>query len=76
MFTLLMLLAVLFVLTYDPRSRTLENVIEPCCNNNEYRANNMTQCESGYYQGVQFGNTDYGCPTKSPKEHMGAIIGN
>ena len=76
MLSILVLIAVLFVLTYDPRSRTLEKVIEPCCNNNEYRANNMNQCESGYYQGVQFGDTNYGCPPKTPKEYMGAVIGN
>ena len=74
-------MAVLFVLTYDPKSRTLENVIEsnadskPCCERNNYMANNQTQCESVHYQGVQFGNENYGCPTRHPRQAMGAIIG-
>ena len=83
--TLLVILAVLFVLTYDPNSRTLENVIEsssdrtadskPCCEINNYMANNQTQCESVHYQGVQFGNEKYGCPSRHPRKAMGAIIG-
>ena len=83
--TLLVIMAVLFVLTYDPKSRTLENVIEgstsngdnskPCCERNNYMANNQTQCESVHYQGVQFGNEKYGCPTRHPRQAMGAIIG-
>jgi hypothetical protein len=83
--TPLVILVVLFVLTYDPKSRTLENVIEgsnansvdskPCCERNNYMANNQTQCESVHYQGVQFGNENYGCPTRHPRHAMGAIIG-
>ena len=85
--TLLVILAVLFVLTYDPKSRTLENMIEgsdskansvdskPCCERTNYMANNHTQCESVHYQGVQFGNENYGCPTRHPSQAMGAIIG-
>ena len=81
--TLLVILAVLFVLTYDPKSRTLENMIEggpesqskPCCENTGYMANNQTQCESVHYQGIQFGNENYGCPTRHPQQAMGAIIG-
>ena len=73
--TFLVIMAVVFVLTYDPKSRTLESVIEgsePCC---ERLANNQTQCESVHYQGVQFGNENYGCPSRHPRQAMGAIIG-
>lgn len=79
--TFLVIIAVVFVLTYDPKSRTLESVIEgsangidskPCC---ERLANNQTQCESVHYQGVQFGNENYGCPSRHPRQAMGAIIG-
>jgi hypothetical protein len=79
--TALVILAILFVLTYDPKSRTLENVIESpsqkkeCCNDTVYMANNSTQCENVHYQGVQFGNEQYGCPTRRPGQSMGAIIG-
>lgn len=76
--TALVIIAILFVLTYDPKSRTLENVLEgpkPCCEDTTYMANNPTQCENVHYQGVQFGNEKYGCPTRRPMESMGAIIG-
>jgi hypothetical protein len=81
--TALVILAILFVLTYDPRSRVLENVLEgpvgvdskPCCEKNDYMANHQTQCESVHYQGVQFGNEQYGCPSRHPRQTMGAIIG-
>ena len=81
--TALIILAILFVLTYDPKSRTLENVLEgsngtdskPCCERNAYMANHQTQCESVHYQGVQFGNEKYGCPSRHPRQTMGAIIG-
>tara|TARA_R110002072_G_scaffold41761_10_gene116812 strand:- start:1094 stop:1345 length:252 start_codon:yes stop_codon:yes gene_type:complete len=78
--TALVILAILFVLTYDPKSRTLENVLEPtsqekkCCTDNTYMANHNTQCENVHYQGVQFGIEEYGCPTRHPKQSMGAII--
>jgi hypothetical protein len=79
--TALVIMAILFVLTYDPKSRTLESIIDsdtqskPCCEKNDYMANNPTQCESVHYQGVQFGNEKYGCPSRHPRQSMGAIIG-
>lgn len=71
---LLALVAFVFVLTYDPKSRKLERIIEGCCNNTEHRARNPNQCESSYYQGVQFGETNYGCPPKHPPTHLGALV--
>ena len=77
--TALVIMAILFVLTYDPKSRVLENVLEgpnkPCCEKGDYMANHQTQCENVHYQGVQFGNEKYGCPTRHPRQTMGAIIG-
>tara|TARA_R110001606_G_scaffold388455_1_gene553786 strand:+ start:621 stop:878 length:258 start_codon:yes stop_codon:yes gene_type:complete len=81
--TALVILAILFVLTYDPKSRVLENVLggpsgvdsKSCCEKNDYMANHQTQCENVHYQGVQFGNEQYGCPTRHPHQSMGAIIG-
>lgn len=76
------ILAILFVLTYDPKSGTLDRFInEPstkngpqCCSKTEYRANHPVQCEPPYFQGVQFGNTELGCPTRMPNVNMGAIV--
>ena len=72
------ILVLLFVLTYNPapvKSETYQKSVRGCCSNNEYRARDPTQCEHAYYQGLQFGNPDYGCPSKVPKVSMGAIIG-
>ena len=71
---LITLMAFIFVLTYDPKSRKLENVIEGCCSNTEHRARNPAQCEASYYQGVQFGDPNYGCPPTHPPTHLGALV--
>jgi hypothetical protein len=68
---------VLFVLTYDPNTKTLEKyiMVDPiqrvkenkgklCCGSNDYRADHPQQCENAYYRGVQFANLDIGCPPK------------
>lgn len=74
------ILAIIFVLTYDPKSRTLDKFINSpekkpsCCSTTEYRADNPVQCEPLYYQGLQFANTDLGCPTRRPSVNMGAIV--
>jgi hypothetical protein len=74
LFQLIALLAFVFVLTYDPKSRKLEKVIDDCCGNADYMARNPQQCENSHYQGVQFGETDYGCPPKFPPTHLGALV--
>ena len=84
MIRFLVILAILFVLTYDPNSRTLDTFINgptknrteqsQCCSGTEYRANNPVQCEPPYCQGVQFGNTELGCPMRVPTVNMGAIV--
>jgi hypothetical protein len=45
-----------------------------CCNSEDYRAENYVQCRANYYQGLQFGNPDYGCPIRQPSTCNGAII--
>lgn len=80
---ILAIIAVVFVMMYDPNSRRLEQFVtgvtpqkgEPCCNNTEYMANNRVQCEAPHYQGVQFADQNYGCPTRHPQVRDGAIIG-
>jgi len=79
---LLALLAILFVISYDPKSGTIEKFINPgsnknkgCCDNTEYMADNRRQCEHAHFQGVTFANQNYGCPAKTPEVNMGAVIG-
>ena len=72
------LLVLLFVITYNPapvKSETYQKPAVGCCSNDVYRAREPTQCENAYYQGLQFGNPNYGCPPRVPKVCMGAIIG-
>ena len=45
-----------------------------CCSNNNYMANNVTQCEYPHYQGVQFADSNYGCPERLPPAWKGAIL--
>jgi len=82
---LIVLSCFLFCLTYDPKTRGLEKyMINPsvampspqqsCCNNLNYRAENMRQCSPPYYQALQLGDKDLGCPSKHPKADLGAII--
>lgn len=76
----LIILALIFVLTYDPKSKTLEKIINPenykapCCQDEKYRADNPDQCETPYYHGLQFGDPEYKCPKKHPETILGAII--
>ena len=78
------ILAIIFVLTYNPSSGTMDTFINgptkatqqsaQCCSGTEYRATHPVQCESPYFQGVQFGNTELGCPTRLPHARNGAIV--
>ena len=73
------LVVLLFVITYDPRTRISESYERKpsgCCENPDYRGRDPGQCKDAYYQGLQFGDMKYGCPTRTPKEYMGAIISN
>ena len=60
------LLAIVFVLTYDPTYRTLEKFVGQPTPPTE------KSCESTHYQAVQFAQSPYECPTPG-KAHMGAI---
>lgn len=78
---LLALLALLFVISYDPKSGTIEKFVNPmvkktgCCDNTQYMADNKDQCEHAHFQGVTFAQEGYGCPLKTPEVNMGAVIG-
>ena len=63
MWLLLFALAFIFILTYDPKSRTLE----------KYIPKGPAPCKDGHYNEVQFGQTGYDCPEKNTT-HLGAVI--
>jgi hypothetical protein len=67
MWNLVFLIAIVFVLTYDPKSRTLEKFVgQPV-------APTQKSCEDTHYQSVQFANSPYECPLPG-KTRMGVIV--
>lgn len=58
------LLAIVFVLTYNPNSRTLEKFIG--------QPSTQKSCEPAHFEAVQFAQSPYDCP-KSGRTHMGVI---
>jgi hypothetical protein len=66
MWNLIFLLAIVFVLTYDPKSRTLEKFV------GQPMPSTQRSCEDTHYQSVQFAQSPYECPT-SGRTHMGVI---
>jgi len=63
------LLAIVFVLTYDPNSRTLEKFVgQPAS-----APSTDKTCEHAHYEAVQFAQTPYECPTTG-KTNMGAVM--
>ncbi len=71
------LAAFIFCLTYSPKPAAGQQAgaKEACCSDPAYMGGNPVQCRNAHYQGVQFGNPDYGCPKRSPQAYQGAIIG-
>lgn len=63
MWFLLFLLAFIFIITYDPKSKTLE----------KYIPREPAPCKDGHYNEIQFAQHGYECPSKD-KCKMGAII--
>ena len=67
MWNLVFLIAIVFVLTYDPKSMTLEKFVgQPV-------APTQKSCEDTHYQSVQFANSPYECPLPG-KTQMGVIV--
>ena len=61
------LLAIVFVLTYDPKSRTLEKFVgQPTPSADK-------SCEHAHYEAVQFAQSPYECPPAG-RAKMGAIV--
>jgi hypothetical protein len=78
---LLVIVAVIFVLSYNPKSGTLEKFVEltntpqkTCCASNDYRSANSEQCENSYYQNLQFGGDAVACPRKPSNSWKGALL--
>ena len=61
------LLSIVFVLTYDPKSRTLEKFVgQPTPSTDK-------SCEHAHYEAVQFAQGAYECPLPG-RSKMGAIV--
>ena len=60
------LLAIVFVLTYDPKSRTLEKFV------GQPTPPTQKSCENTHYEAVQFAQTPYECSPQG-RTKMGVI---
>ena len=67
MLDLIFLLAIVFVLTYDPKSRTLETFI-----GQPKTPSTSKSCENAHYEAVQFAQTPYECSPQG-RTKMGVI---
>jgi hypothetical protein len=63
----LFLLAIVFVLTYDPSSRTLETFV------GQTTPSTDKSCEHAHYEAVQFAQGPYDCPPPG-KTKMGVVL--
>lgn len=75
-------IAIIFVLSYDTKSGTIEKFMgmrqqgqaKTCCNQPGYMANNPQQCQQAHFEGVQFADGNYGCPA-TPDQRGGVLYG-
>jgi hypothetical protein len=67
MWNIVFLIAIVFVLTYNPKSRTLEKFV------GQPTAPTQKSCEDAHYQSVQFAQSPYDCPAPG-RTQMGAIV--
>ena len=69
------LIAFVFLLTYDPKSCTLEKYITPKAKTpTPPPPKSAPKCESERYQELQFSSSDKNACKGEPVERMGAII--
>jgi hypothetical protein len=66
MWNLVFLLAIVFVLTYDPKSRTLEKFV------GQPTPPTQRSCEPMHYEAVQFAQSPYECPPPG-RTRMGVL---
>jgi hypothetical protein len=67
------LIAFVFLLTYDPKSCTLEKYITPK-SKEKTAAVSTPKCDSERYQELQFSSSDKSACKGEPVERMGVII--
>ncbi len=67
--TYVFLLGFIFIITYDPKSGTLNHIVDP---KTQEPAQNA-ECKEGHYQEIQFAQHGYECPNEK-SVNMGAII--
>ena len=70
---------IIFVLTYNPKSGTLNKIIKPmneCCNDANCVAKHPSECKHARYENLQFdGPTGMGQPS-TVQAYKGAILGS
>jgi hypothetical protein len=66
MWNIVFLLAIVFVLTYDPKSRTLEKIV------GQPTLPTQRSCEPTHYEAVQFAQSPYECPPPG-RTNMGVL---
>jgi hypothetical protein len=66
MWNIVFLLAIVFVLTYDPKSRTLEKFV------GQPTPPTQRSCEPTHYEAVQFAQSPYECPPPG-RTRMGVL---
>lgn len=81
---LAIIVAIIFIVTYDPKSGTLEKFLnspeveqpkDESCSSVDYMARHPDHCEDARYDSVQFG-TPIETPKRIvPRTEMGVIIG-
>ena len=73
---IVILVVLVFILTYDPKSGTLDKYLKTTdCSNDEYRAANPGQCKVAEYDAVQFARAPTAFMKPSPTNSVnGAII--
>jgi len=66
MWNIVFLLAIVFVLTYDPKSRTLEKIV------GQPKLPTDKSCQHAHYEAVQFAQSPYDCPQPG-RTQMGVL---
>jgi len=77
------ILGIVFILTYDPKSRTLAHIIEDpttatkkCCTDPACIAKHPSDCKNAHYESIQFGgDVPAGFVSANATSYGGAILG-
>lgn len=66
---LVFIAAFIFIITYDPKSGTLNHLVD----SKQQEPEKNAECKEGHYQEIQFAQMGYDCPKENGVQ-MGAII--